>query len=176
MSLNRLLQAKNHQLMLWQACGTEEEFQRTLKHLILLKGTWGCVFTEMFLKCKCFWIFLSNQPLFLSYTSFRCVYLCKVRVFLQRASASKGRSPPMLFTALRKVKMILSISENKFPSLCVLMCMWGVMAMRLWQAESVEYSLFASYTQEMLQMILYHVGLQVLKLNSICVWWILLHS
>jgi hypothetical protein len=57
-----------------------------------------------------------------------------------------------------------------------LMCMWGVMAMRLWQAESVEYSLFASYTQEMLQMILYHVGLQVLKLNSICVWWILLHS
>ncbi len=74
----------------------EGQFQR--KHLILLKGTWGCAFAEMFLKCKCFWIFLSNQPLFLSYASSRCVYLYKVRVVLQRASASKGRCPPMLFT------------------------------------------------------------------------------
>jgi hypothetical protein len=69
----------------------EGQFQRTLKHLILLKGTGGCAFAEMFLKCKCFWIFLSNQPLFLNYVSSRCVYLYKVRVVLQRASASKGR-------------------------------------------------------------------------------------
>jgi hypothetical protein len=52
----------------------EGQFQRASKLLILLKGIRGCALGVMFLEWKCIWIFLSNQPLFLTYAS--SVYIC----------------------------------------------------------------------------------------------------
>jgi hypothetical protein len=83
----------------------------------------------MFLEWKCIWIFLSNQPLFLTYVS-------SVYIAVKWELSYRG---PLLFTTSNKVKSGFSVKTNSH--LFVSNVYLRSMPTRLWKAESVEDSL-----------------------------------
>ncbi len=120
MSLHRLLQAKNHQWTLWQACGTLMTIWGVLKLLVLLKGIRGCV------SQKCFWNPRGSR---FSCPTIYCYYLIhppdvciSVSVsFLVEGQWQRKKSISAIYIV--KWGEIRSLSENKFLSLCLYMCL-----------------------------------------------------
>ncbi len=127
--MHRLLQAKNHQLTLWQPCGTWRTISKGVEASHLIERNQRlCPGSNVFgMKVHLYFLV---QPATILNLSILCVYLCEVRVVLQRATA----------VYIFKWGEIRILCEKKFPSLCLYLYLRS-MPTRLWKAESVEDSL-----------------------------------
>ncbi len=114
MSIHRLLRAKNHQLTLWQPCGTWRTISKGVEASHLIERNQRLCCGSNVFGIKCIWIFLSNQPLFLTYAS-------SVYITVKWELSYRG---PLLFTSSNKVKSGFSVKKNSHPF--VSMCIWGL--------------------------------------------------
>jgi hypothetical protein len=127
--MHRLLQAKNHQLTLWQPCGTWRTISKGVEVSHLIERNQRLCSSSNVFGMKVHLDFLV-QPATVPKLCILCVYHCKVRVVLQRATAAY----------IFKWGEIRILCEKKFPSLCLYVYLRS-MPTRLRKAESVEDSL-----------------------------------
>jgi hypothetical protein len=111
--MHRLLQAKNHQLMLWQPCGTWRTISKGVEASHLIERNQRLCSGSNVFGMKVHLDFLV-QPATVLNLCILCVYCCKVGVVLHRAT----------FTSSNEVKSGFSVKKNSH--LFVSMCIWAV--------------------------------------------------
>jgi len=127
--MHRLWQAKNHQLTLWQPCGTWWTISKGVEASRLIERNQRLWSGSNVFGMKVDLDFLV-QPATVRNVCILCVYRCKVGVVLQRATA----------VYIFKWGEIRILCEKKFPYLCLYVYLRS-MPTRLWKAESAEDSL-----------------------------------